>query len=278
MKKMLFTLLLPAMLACKKDGADVSNNVDETPLPSNKTTWWQPRAGVTFDWYLDDLKAGDTFSAEVVDVDAFTTSPELVAQLHAQGKKVIAYVSMGTIENDRPDARLLPKEVIGKTYRDWPKEKWLDIRQLDKLKPWLTSRFNMIISKGFDALEPDNLDSYTNDSGFAISEGDVRKYCDLLIDLSHKNGLGIGQKNVQDLTDAYSSKFDWALTEDAFKQQWQDQLKPYIALHKPVFAVEYTDVTNRSDFENTVCPRAKSLGYFAILKNRSLDKPTINCQ
>lgn len=65
-----------------------------------------------------------------MDVDAFTTSAETVAALHAKGKKVIAYLSVGTIENDRDDASLIPTELIGKQYPEWPKEKWLDIRQI----------------------------------------------------------------------------------------------------------------------------------------------------
>lgn len=279
MNKVLCILFLAAILSsCHKEETDVTNNIDETPLPSDKIAWWQPTSATTFDWYLDDLQDGDSFNAEVVDVDAFTTSAAQVAQLHAQGKKVIAYISVGTIEDDRPDVSLLPKAVIGKKYPEWPHEKWLDIRQLDKLKPWLNSRFNMILSKGFDAVEPDNLDSYDNETGFAITIEDTKKYCDLLISLAHTNGLGIGQKNVPDLTIVYSAKFDWVLTEDAFKQGWQEQLKPYSVLNKPVFAVEYTDETSQSTFASTVCAQAKMLGYFAILKKRELDKWKFNCQ
>lgn len=278
MKPYLLILLAVIFSACQKDTIDVSNQIDQNPLPSDKTTWWQPEANVSFDWYLDDLEDGDTFDATVVDVDAFTTTAAQVSKLHAQGKKVIAYLSVGTIEDDRPDVSLLPAEVVGKKYPEWPHEKWLDIRQLEKLKPWLNSRYNMIIAKGFDAIEPDNLDSYSNESGFKITEDDTRKYCDLLISLAHKNGLGIGQKNVPEISAEYSKKFDWVLTEDAFDQGWQNQLQPYTLLHKPVFAVEYTDETSQSKFSGSVCLQAKTLGYFALLKKRSLDKWKFNCK
>jgi endo-alpha-1,4-polygalactosaminidase (GH114 family) len=285
MKKVIFTLLIGILMAaCQKDGsrnsdvAEVSNEPNVDALPSNKSTWWKPKAGVSFDWDLDDLEAGDNFTADVVDVDAFTTTAAQVAKLHSQGKKVIAYISVCTIEDDRPDISLLPKEVIGKVYPEWPKERWLDIRQFEKLRPWLNSRFNMIISKGFDAIEPDNIDIYTNKPGFNITVNDSKKYCDSLIAIAHKNGLGIGQKNVPELTVDYSSKFDWALTEDAFNQKWQDKLKPYIVLDKPVFAVEYTDLTSQSTFTSRVCPESKKLGYFAILKRRDLDKWAFNCK
>lgn len=258
---------------CKKDNSvdDPANAVDGNSLPGGKVTWWQPAAQTSFDWDLDNIDANTKFTGNVVDVDAFTTTAETVTALHKQGKKVIAYLSVGTLEDDRPDGALLPAEVIGKKYSEWPHEKWLDIRQLDKLKPWLNSRFNMIVKKGFDAIEPDNLDGYTNTTGFALSIDDAKKYADYLITLAHSNGLGIGQKNVPDLTADYAAKFDWVLTEDAFNQGWQKDVDRYIALKKPVFAVEYTDVTSQTTFEQSICPAASTLGYTAILKHRNLD-------
>lgn len=264
-------------VACKKDNNPDTSSNDPSQPAGDKISWWQPTAGVSFDWQLDDISSTSSFSADVVDVDAFTTSSETVAALHAKGKKVIAYLSVGTIENDRNDASLIPVEVIGKQYPEWPKEKWLDIRQIDKLKPWLNSRINMILKKGFDGIEPDNMDSYDNDSGFNIQLSDTKKYADYLINLAHSNGLSIGQKNVKELTADYAAKFDWALTEDAFAQGWQDQLSGYIKLNKPVFAVEYTDKMSQADFQANVCPSAKQLKYTAILKKRDLSQWVDRC-
>lgn len=279
----LASFLVLSFIACQKENTGSeniksSNELDPRPPASDKISWWQPKVGVSFDWQLDDLKNGDTFTADVVDVDAFTTTIEQVAALHAQGKKVIAYLSVGTIENDRPDVSLLPQEVIGQVYPEWPKERWLDIKQLEKLKPWLNSRFNMIIKKGFDAIEPDNLDGHNSKTGFDIGLNDTKKYCDYLIKLAHENGLGIGQKNVPELSTVYSEKFDWALTEDAFNQGWQKDLKPYIDKNKSVFAVEYTNKTSEKNFSDVVCPQAGLLKYTAILKKKGLDKWVYRCQ
>ncbi|RAJ28816.1 endo alpha-1,4 polygalactosaminidase [Pedobacter cryoconitis] len=276
----LVSILILSLTACQKESKDNSDNnvADGNQNEASKVSWWQPKAGVTFDWCLDDLKNSDTFTAEVVDVDAFTTTAQQVAALHAQGKKVIAYISAGTIEDDRPDINLLPKEVIGQVYPEWPKERWLDIRQREKLRPWLNSRIDRIISKGFDAIEPDNLDSYSNETGFDISINDTKLYCDFLIKLAHDKGLGIGQKNVPELSAEYSKKFDWVLTEDAFDQKWENDVKPYITQNKPVFAVEYTDNMSQSSFQNNVCPKAQNLKYSAILKKRDLDKWVYKCK
>jgi hypothetical protein len=141
-------MMLLLFTACKKDSSvDDCNIVDSINTPSDKIVWWQPKAGISFDWMLDDLQPGTSFTSEIVDVDAFTTSAAQVAALHAQGKKVIAYISVGTIEKDRPDVNLLPADVIGKVYPEWPNERWLNIKKLDKLKPWLNSRINMILKK-----------------------------------------------------------------------------------------------------------------------------------
>lgn len=274
---LLLFALMTTSVACKKDKNDDTPANNTSQPAGNKVSWWQPTAGVSFDWQLDDINSTANFSADVVDVDAFTTSAETVAALHAKGKKVIAYLSVGTIENDRNDASLIPAEVIGKQYPEWPKEKWLDIRQIDKLKPWLNSRINMILKKGFDGIEPDNMDSYDNDPGFNIQLADTRKYADYLISLAHSNGLSIGQKNVKELTVDYASKFDWALTEDAFAQGWQNELSGYIKLNKPVFAVEYTDKMSQSNFQTNVCPSAKQLKYTAILKKRDLSQWVDRC-
>lgn len=268
--------LLLAASGCSKSDSPKAKTIAETKAVA--ATWWQPVPGVSFDWVLDNITTKDTFSAEVVDVDAFETSKATVDALHAKGKKVIAYISAGTLENDRPDGNLLPKEVVGKVYPEWPEERWVDISKLDKVKPWLISRFTMIKQKGFDAIEPDNLDGYENETGFNISATDAKNYCLYMIELAHSMGLGIGQKNVPELTGDLSSKFDWALTEDAFDQGWQDDMLPYISKNKPVFVAEYTDEMSQSKFQTTVCPAAKTKKFSAVLKRRDLDKWSYFCK
>ncbi|RME51835.1 MAG: endo alpha-1,4 polygalactosaminidase, partial [Caldilineae bacterium] len=47
-----------------------------------------------------------------------------------------------------------------------------------------------------------------------------------------------------------------------------DQMKPFIAAGKPVFAAEYTDTGMTLD---KFCPQAQALQFSAILKHRDLD-------
>ena len=64
----------------------------------------------------------------------------------------------------------VPELSVGKQQR-LAGRKWLDIRQLPVLEPIMTARFQMCQQKGFDAVEPDNMDGYENDTGFPITAG-----------------------------------------------------------------------------------------------------------
>jgi hypothetical protein len=51
----------------------------------------------------------------------------------------------------------------------WPGEKWLDIRQLSVLEPIMSHRLDLCKAKGFNAVEPDDIDGYSNSTGFPLS-------------------------------------------------------------------------------------------------------------
>ncbi len=236
-----------------------------------------PAPGTTFEWRLDDLPDDYTTSAEVVDIDAFSASAALVANLQAQGKKVIAYISVGSVESFRDDASLFPAVVIGNVYEGFEDEKWLDIRNIDALAPILRSRLDMIKSKGFDGVEPDNMNGYQNNTGFPLSEENAKTFSRWLIKEAHSRGLSIGQKNAEELIPDMVDEFDWMLSEDAFVESFADQLMPYINANKAVFFTEYTDRISETDFQNNVCPMARMNNFSAVLKDRDLTTTTFYC-
>ena len=247
--------------------------------PNVASDYFKPQIGDDFEWRLDSIGLEEVkdYHCKIIDIDAFSASKELVEAFHKQGIKVIAYISVGTIENFRPDGALLPVEIIGNIYPDWPDERFLDIRQIDKLKPFIQSRFDMIRDKGFDGIEPDNMDGYNEFNGFNLTVEDTRLFCEWIIDEAHSRGLCIGQKNTEELVPLLYEKFDFALTEDVFNMNTQADYTPYISSGKPVFSAEYTDVMSPAEFSNTVCPKAKTLNYFAFLKHRDLTRWTYEC-
>lgn len=244
------------------------------PMVYHTASIWRPAVMSSWQWQLSGLPVNTSFNVAVYDIDLFDNDASVVAALHAQGRRVICYISVGSWENWRPDAGLFPPEVIGKDYEGWAGEKWLDIRRIDLLGPILRARFDLCKSKGFDAIEPDNIDGYTNDTGFPLSYQDQIVFNTWLADEAHARGLSIGLKNDSDQVADLLPYFDWALTEDCFDQGWCDQMSPFIAAGKAVFAAEYTDTgITPAQF----CPQAQALRFSAILKHRDLDAYRVGC-
>ena len=139
----------------------------------------------------------------------------------------------------------------------------------------MRARLDMCRDKGFDGIEPDNIDGYTNDTGFPLTYDDQIKYNLWLAEEAHARGLSIGLKNDPDQVADLLPYFDWALTEDCFAEGWCTDMLPFIQMGKPVFAAEYTD--SGADIEQ-FCQEADKLNFSLILKNRELNAWQQNCR
>lgn len=235
--------------------------------PSSSNDWWHPTTGLTWQWQIGDNDIDTSIEADVYDIDLYVDQ-SIIDKLHAKGRKIICYISVGSWEDWRPDKDQFPSEVLGKDYEGWKGEKWLDIRQIEKLAPVMLARLDLCKAKGFDALEPDNMEIYTNDTGFPLTYEDQLKYALWLADEAHKRGLAIGQKNAADQVADLVNVYDFAITEDYFYYKEVESMLPYIKSGKPVFAAEYTDLPgNFADF----CQQSKQLNFSTILKKRGLD-------
>ncbi len=264
--------------------AAILGSVDIPALPSSPQTtvpsailWWQAAPRLTWQWQLSTLPTQVLPDVDVYDIDLFDADASLVAALKAQGVKVICYLSAGSWEEWRPDAELFPAEVIGKEYASWEGEKWLDIRAIDTLAPILRARLDLCAAKGFEAVEPDNIDGYTNDTGFPLTYADQLAFNMWLADEAHARGLSIGLKNDPEQAAHLLQTFDWALTEDCFADGWCEMVRAFVLAGKAVFAAEYTDNWEEEQFLNQVCPQALALGFSAILKERELDEWVLYC-
>ena len=236
---------------------------------------WQPAPGTTWQWQLSDTPIDLSLDVQVYDLDLFDSHADLVARLHGQDKKVICYISVGSWEDWRADAASFPPLVIGEDYSGWQGEKWLDIRRIDLLSPILLARLDQCKAKGFDGIEPDNIDGYANNTGFPLKAVDQLKFNTWLAQEAHARGLSIGLKNDSEQAKDLLPYFDWALTEDCFDQGWCEEMLPFIQAGKAVFAAEYTDTGIRLE---DICPQAREWGVSAILKKRELDAWLKACQ
>ncbi len=199
----------------------------------------------------------------VYDIDWELNSSKTVKALHALNTKVICYVDVGAYESYRPDARKFPKAVRGKPDSHWDGSYWLDIRRLDVLLPIVRARFQVCKNKGFDAIEPDEVDGYANDSGFNLSYNDQLTYNRAIADLAHSMGMSVGLKgDVGQVRDLWSH-FDWTLNEQCFEFNECGVLSKYFTANgKAVFNVEYDDPfsghrVQTSDF----CPQANAANF-----------------
>jgi hypothetical protein len=128
---------------------------------------WRPAVKSTWQIVLSDpIKLGETSEAispdvEIFDIDLFENPRSTIDALHRLGKKAIAYFSAGSYEPGRPDSKEFTPNDLGKKMDGWPKEKWVDIRS-ENVRSIMSRRIELAAQKGFDGIDPDNVDGYVS--------------------------------------------------------------------------------------------------------------------
>lgn len=233
-----------------------------SPDVAQSAGWWHPRKGLS--WQIQFSGTVDTsVRAAVYDID-MSEPTSLVRSLHSRGRRVVCYVSAGSFETWRPDASAFPSAVKGRRLDGWPDERWLDIRRLDLLRPIMAARFDRCRAKGFDAVDADNVDGYSNDTGFPLTGAHQFAYNRMLARLAHARGLAIGLKNDLEQVAALQPGFDFAVNEQCMQYRECTMLRPFLRAGKPVFHVEYR--LRLGQF----CPAARSLRFGSIRKRLAL--------
>lgn len=191
----------------------------------------------------------------------------------APGRYSVCYVNaFQTQPGDRGfwlQRRPLLVQRRGKPVTDpaWPGEYVLDISTAAKraaiaaiVLPWIDG----CAAKGFDAVEADNLDTYTR---FArITRADALAYARLLIARAHERGLAIAQKNTVELAAAgRRAGFDFAVAEECEAYR---ECGGYTRVYgRQVLEIEYTD-TKRVFFTRACAARGDRIPI--ILRDRDV--------
>ncbi len=230
--------------------------------------------GAAWDWQLS-RPVDFSLRVPVLDTDPDLIDRRAIARLRRRGVYLICYVSVGTLEKGRADEGRFPRAVIGRTYAEWPDERFLDIRRLDVLLPLMRARFARCKRLGFDAIEPDNMDGHGNDTGFPLTRADTLRYVRALARMAHEMGLAIGQKNAPELSAALAGTLDFAITESCFQDRWCEKMAPWRRAGKPVLDAEYLD---RPLNRKAACRAARRLGLSMIFKDRDLTKRRLSCR
>ena len=175
------------------------------------------------------------------DIDGLSNDATQVAALHALGKRVICYVNVGAAEDFRADYGQFPAAVKGASLGPtWPGEVWVDVRA-PEVRTIMAARLRLCAARGFDAVEPDNMDGYANASGFALTAADQLAYAEWIAGEAHALGLAVFQKNDHDQTGALEPSFDGGIDEQCNETGDCGAWAPYLAAGKPVLNAEYSD-------------------------------------
>jgi hypothetical protein len=181
-----------------------------------------------------------------------------------RGTYAICYVNAFQTQDDesgvrrRDERSAWPRDLVLSRLGDdpnWGGEYLIDISSAAKRKRaarWIQPMIRTCAKNGFDAVEYDNLDSWTrfDDTPRAgdvpFGKADAIAYAKLLAKKAHKLGLAVGQKNTVELTRRQARRqvrFDFAIAEECAR--W-DECEDYRDVYGDrVIAIEY----RRADFE-----------------------------
>ncbi|MEU0127141.1 endo alpha-1,4 polygalactosaminidase [Streptomyces sp. NPDC006289] len=143
---------------------------------------------------------------------------------------------------DEWDDDLLLRDAGGNVVydADW-REALLDTRTADKREriadkvgTWIDSCGD----KGFQAVEPDNYDSYTRSKNL-LDAADAQAFIKLLAERAHAGGLAIGQKNTVELAgNRVANGLDFAIAEEC--GEWEECGDYTAEFGDNVIVIEYT--------------------------------------
>lgn len=183
-------------------------------------------------------------------VNAFQTQPGELPWWKANHPDLLLTRNNGTLVRDK----------------DWPDEVILDLRTAAKrseLASVTDGWFAECARKGFQAVEPDNLDSWTRSAGL-IKRADTVSFVPMLIDQAHQHGLAIAQKNAAELTGSRLG-FDFAVAEECeVYRECDSYFKTY---GNNVIEIEYTD-NGKAAFARACRNQGKQIS--VILRDRDL--------
>lgn len=246
-------MLLLALVACGSDDGAVWQ-----PSPSDR---WHVQ-------YAGDLDVPD--GVDVVDLDMEETRASVIEDLHDDGIRVVCYLSAGSWEPYRSDASDFPDEILGAAYEGFEDERWLDVRA-PSLRPLLTARIEQAAEKGCDAVDPDNVNGFENDTGFDLTADDQLAFDRWLFAEVHDHGMAVGLKNDLAQAGALVDEVEFQVNEECIRYGDCAALAVFTDAGKPVWSIEYSGTPHE------VCAAAEELGFATWIKSLALDATGHEC-
>ncbi len=263
-----------ASASCSSASGPGTPSAAGLPAAAAHASRWIPTPGTTYQIQYDG-NYDSSVPADVYDIDGEDAPQSFIDKLHGMGRKVVCYISVGTWENWRKDAGKFPKSVIGKPDGGWKGERWLDVRQTQILEPIMTARLRMCKAKHFDGVDPDNMDGFENRTGFKISYNQQLAYNSWVAKEAHALGLTADEKGDNDQVQDMAKYFDFAVTEECWKQGWCNEFSIYTARNALVIDVEYNVAP--ATFTSKACADTAKYGENAMLKHLNLNAWIVTC-
>ncbi|KAI5476542.1 hypothetical protein MNV49_007552 [Pseudohyphozyma bogoriensis] len=240
-----------------------------TPVGSEDGKEDEPPAGTSFLWSINEdvpanpsSSSGLAIDAELYDVDLFDSTAETIAGYKSQGKKVVCYYSAGSYEGDRSDDASFSSDCYcnqaDSCKMDGWDEWWLDIHSaacIANVKSVMQARLQMAADKGCDGVEPDNVDSDTNDNGQGNTAADQLSYNLWTAETAHSLGLAVALKNAGDQLTANTAEivaaYDFAIVEQCEQYDECDVYQPFVDAGKAAFDIEYQSEKDAAPVDKT---------------------------
>ena len=227
-----------------------------------------PPVNATFDYQIGGSYP-PAHGVRIVDRDRLSTP--------AKGIYSICYVNafQTQAEEDswwrKKHPTLLLHDSAGHLVEDpgWPGEYLLNTRTATSRSALLRiigAWFDSCAHKGFRAVEPDNLDSWTRSKGL-LTRAENLAFARSLVARGHADGLAVAQKNAAELgsTGRSKARFDFAIAEEC---QVYAECSAYTSVYgRHVIEIEYSD--NPLTYYTAAC-RARGARISITLRDREV--------
>jgi hypothetical protein len=232
---------------------------------------FHPTAGASWQVQLTGT-LDTTVDASLYEVDAFDAPAATIDRLHADGRRVICFLSVGTDEPWRDDAMMFPPAAVGNPLARFPNERWLDTRDAT-VRALMATRLDGAAAKGCEGVDLSNLSPDGADTGFPLTQADVLGFAGVMANEAHRRGLGAGLGGGTAIATDAVATFDWALSEGCVAAGTCADFSAFLGASKVVLDVEFGAAAD----VGTICPAARSAGLDAIIKTPAYDAFRVPC-